>query len=275
MKLLSTPYKIGLICVAVLLLLVLFPTVFDARSSIYDYSKWSADSFGLIFGYVALIIGLGLLPISGGDLRRGLSWFAVGMFVMGSAMFFGPVINHYKLVDPDLVEGIHGIFMFGGMIGYLLANYWFIKIVEPTASARRSMTYAIIAFALFVMFFYPTMAVHRTTGNTIKYWFELMSFGISGTMLAMTVHAYGSIGRGYKKAMNMLLLSTVIFAASYPFGPVGQPNRFWTGAQGGTVHHGLMAVGIISFLITALYLRGLDIYSEKSAQVYTPRTSSL
>jgi len=265
MRSLSTLYKLILAAAAVALFFVLYPTAFDARNGIYDYTKWGADSLGLIFGYIALIVGLGLIPISGGEMRRGLSWFGVGMLIMGSAMFFGPVINHYALISPDLVEGIHGIFMFGGMVGYLLANYWFLKIVEPESAVRRSVQYAIIAFVVAVALFYTTMLVHRTTGNTIKYWFELASFGIAGMMVVMTLHAYRAIGPGYRKAMDMMFVSTLIMAASYPFGPVGQPNHFWTGTQGGTIHHGLMAIGMVSFLITALYLRGLDIYSSAGA----------
>lgn len=261
-------YKILLVIAAIILFSVLSPTVSDARADIYAYTKYISDLFGIILGYLALFVGLALIPVSGGKMRLGLIWFSVGMFIMGSSMFFGPVLGHYKIIGTNIMEGLHGLFMLGGMIGYLFANYWFLEIIEPNSFLRKNLWYPIGAFFLFALLFFPTMFVHRTFGFNVEYWTLLASFGISGAMLTMTVRAYRNIGVGYKKAMNVLLLSTVFFSLSYLYGPIGPANHFWVGGAGGTLHHGFMALGIISFLVTSLYLRRLDIY-------YSPTPSAL
>ncbi len=186
------------------------------------------------------------------------------MFIMGSSFFFGPIINHYHLIKPDLVEGLHGLGMFCGMIGYLMATYSFMRVFEATPTLRRYFIYYALIFIIFMGLYVHTMFVDRTFGNTIKYWAELASFGLGGVMILMSLLAHRRIGSGYLKAMNLLLISSVLITLSYPFGPIGQPTTLWTGAQGGTFHHGIMAISILFFLVTVLYLRRLEVYTSSS-----------
>ncbi len=260
-----TMNKVMLLVVGVLLLLILYPTSLDTRSTIYDYTKWGVDSLGLMAGYLALIFSIGLLPISGGQTRRGLIWFAIGMFIMGSSFFFGPIINHYHLIKPDYVEGLHGVGMLGGMIAYLVATYSFMRVFEAKPTLRRYFIYYLITFLVFMSLYISTMFVDRSFGNTVKYWTELASFGLGGVMILMSLLAHRRIASGYLMAMNLLLISSIFVTLSYPFGPIGQPTKLWTGAQGGTLHHGIMAISIILFLVTVLYLRRLEVYTSSSA----------
>jgi hypothetical protein len=264
MPITSAVNKKVLLAAAFLLFLVLFPTAWDVRATVFDYTKWGADSLGVMAGYLGLLIGLGLLAVSGGHFRRGLLWFAFGMLAMGSSFFFGPIINHYTLIDKDLVEGIHGIGMFVGMVGYLISMYYFMMIFDSAPMSRRQILYFVITFIIFVLLYIDHAFVTRTTGNTIKYWAELGSFGLSGIMVLMSVLPYRRIASGYRKAMNMMLFSSFVMVLCYPFGPIGQPTTLWTGAQGGTLHHGIMALSIFLFLLTVLYLRRLDVYASRS-----------
>lgn len=252
---------IVLIFALVVLFFLIYPTAFDKRPDVFAQTKWGADVLGLLFGYASLWVGTSLALKSGGQLRTGLWWFNVGMFIMGSSFWFGPIINHYKLINPDLVEGMHGLAMLGGMLGYLMAM---VKLPEIGGSHMLSVPKVviyIIAFLGLMALYYPTMSVMRTPGNALKYWAELAGFGTSGVMAAMAFFTFKSIGGRFRHALNWLLFSSTIMALSYPFGPISQPNHYWTGAQGGTMHHGIMAVSILFFLGTVILLRRLEVYS--------------
>lgn len=249
---------------------VLLPTVYDMRPDIWAYTKWGADASGLIFGYLAFIIGLQIASTSGGKMKKGLQWFAAGMGIMATSFFFGPIIQHYKIIKPDTVEAIHGIGMLGGMIGYLFAHHHFVNIIRSAGGEPRtgkSDTFRhLFVFVVFLLLFAPTMGATRTFGNNVKYWAELASFGLGGVMLAMAVRAFREIGGKYRRALNWLTFSMVVMSVSYPFGPIGQPNHFWTGTQGGTLHHGLMALSILLFLGTTLMFRRIEIYTPAASE---------
>lgn len=252
---------VGGVIVFLVLLAILYPTISDMRPTIYDYTKWLADTFGLLFGYFGLIVGLGLVQRSGGKMKSGLTAFNVGMFIMGSSFFFGPIINHYRIIDKDLVEGIHGIGMLGGMVGYLIAMHWFLSIIGGNRVSKREMVWNILIFLIFISLYIPTTGVHRTLGNNIKYWTELTGFGLGGVMVLMVFRAKRFLGGSYRNAVYSMLVSMIVMSLSYPFGPISQPNHFWTGAQGGSIHHGIMALAIILFLWTAVSLQRLNVYS--------------
>lgn len=248
------------IIVFILLLAVIYQTSMDTRKSIYDYTKWGADSLGLLVGYTGLFIGSELFLLSGGKMRKGLLWFDIGMFIMGSSFFFGPILNHYHLIKPDMVEAFHGIGMLGGMIGYVIAFGQFTSIAVMDRPRRY---YAEIAVgALFMLLFIPTMLATRTLGNVIKYWTELAGFGLGGAMIPMAIYALKHVGGAYRRALTWLFVSAIAMVASYPFGPISQPNPLWTGPQGGTFHHGIMAIAISLFLVTAVLLSRLQIYGQ-------------
>jgi len=264
----SNAFTIGLIVVvAAALFAVVYPTAFDARATIYDYTRWTADSIGAVFGYFALIIGAGLLSRSGGQMRRGLFWFCVGMLIMGSAFFFGPIVNHYKILAPNTVEALHGLGMLGGMLAYLIANYWFLNIVQPNAFSKKFLWIYGVVFVVAVLAFYPTMFVPRALGPEIKYFAELLSFGVSAVMVTMTLHVLGRVGAGYRRTITLLFISTVLMAACYPFGSIGQPNHLWALSEGNTAHHGLMALSILGFMATVFSLRRLEIFSSPSVSM--------
>lgn len=253
------------LAVFIILALVLYPTAFDKRPNLFEYTKWAADSSGLLLGYAALLFGFSLLKASGGKMKKGLAWFSLGMFIMGSSFFFGPIINHYKIIDKDLVEAIHGVGMLGGMLGWLMAHYWFLSVVETdTMTPKQWLAYGLV-FLVFIALFFPTMFAARTFGNALKYWTELAGFGIGAVMLVMAIKAYRYIGSGYKTAINWLMLSSAAMVLAYPFGPIGQPNHFWTGATGGTFHHGIMAFSILLFLGTVFYFQRMEIFTNKTS----------
>lgn len=258
-----------LIAGILVIMFVLYPTVFDARPTVYDHARWVADSLGLVIGYIAVVFGLSLLPISGGHMRRGLFWFFVGTLVMGCSFLFGPLVNHYRLLDSEVVKGLHGIGMLGGMLGYLIAVYLFLTIVGSKTLSGKYLWFCALIFVLFTALFYPTMAATRALGSVVNYWADLVSFGIGGVMLSMIIREYRHIGPGYRKAMTMLCISTVFMTLSYPVGIISQPNSFWTATQGGVFHHGFMVISISCFLVTVFYLKRLEIYSSPSSNVRT------
>lgn len=244
----------------VLLLLVLYPTVFDKRPNVFAYTKWGADTVGLIIGYISVLFGLKLLPQSGGKMKQGLIWFTVGMFVMGSSLFFGPILDHYKILAGDSIEALHGIGMLGGMIGYLIAHHIFLSIGAGTEQQRRNYIMYGAVFLIFFFAYLPTMSVGRTIGNDVKYWTELTGFGLGGVMAAMAATSFRSIGGRYRMVMNWLIFSAIFMVVAYPFGPISQPNTLWTGPQGGTIHHGIMAIAMLFFLVTTILLQRLQVY---------------
>lgn len=248
----------------VVLAALIYPTAFDKRADIFAQTKWGADTLGLVFSYTALWVGITLARRSGGMMQRGLWWFNIGMLIMGSSFWFGPILNHYKLVNPDSVEGIHGVLMLGGMIGYLVAIYWLLRIGALNPLASKKVIFYLLAFFTLVGLYYSTMFVVRTPGNNIKYWAELSSFGIAGIMVVMAIFSLSVLGGSFRRAFGLLLLSNIIMATSYPFGPISQPNHLWTGAQGGTLHHGIMAVSVLVFLATVLYFKKLQVYGDDS-----------
>lgn len=248
------------VIVLAVLLFIVYPTAFDKRADIFAATKWGADTLGLFMGYIALLVGINLFSKTEGRIRIGLLWFNIGMFIMGSSFFFGPIINHYNIINKDLVEGVHGLFMLGGMIGYILALYFFLRVGTEEILTKWSMSLYTIIFFLAISFYIPTMSVMRTQGNDIKYWAELLSWGLGGIMVVMAMRAFVYIGGRYRKVLSWLFVSVIIIDLSYPFGPISQPNTYWTGAEGGTVHHGIMALAIVFFLGTIVFLRRLETY---------------
>ena len=128
----------------------------------------------------------------------------------------------------------------------------------------RLTVWYVLAFAavfLAAMFaFYPTMFASRTFGNAVKYWTELAGFGFGAAMFVMAIRAFKYVGGRYQSVLYWIFISAALMSFSYPFGPIGQPNKLWTGAQGGTFHHGIMALSMACFLVTALFLQRLEVY---------------
>lgn len=247
------------------LALFLLPSSFDPRPTLYDNARWIADSLCILVGYVAFILGLSLLPVSGGQMRRGLYWFVMGTFIMGTSCLFGPLINHYHIFGAEFVKASHGLGMIGGMIGFLLATYLFLTIVGSKTFSKRFFLFCFLVFVTSLALFYPTMFAERSIGSDINYWTDLFSFGIGMVMLTMIIRSFRRIGPGYRKVMIMMFVSTIFMTLTFPAGIISQPNSFWNATQGGVFHHGFMVFSVTFFLITVFYLKRLEIYSSPSA----------
>lgn len=245
---------------------LLYPTAFDARADMYEFAGWAADSFGLIVGYAACIFGLSLLPISGGQMRRGLYWFVVGTFATELAFLVGPLLSHYHLFARDVIGTVHDLGMLGGMVAYLLAVYWLLTIVKLRTFSAKHLWFPVLAFLVSAALFYPAMFLARTQGDTFNHWISVVGFGIGVTMFVMILREYRHIGPGYRKAITMMCISTVFMTLSYPAGVFLQPHAHGS-IHTGVFHHGFMAIAVGCFLATIFYLKRLEIYSSPSRYV--------